>query len=260
MDQIEVIHGDTALVPTGIGTMGSRSAILGGTALLKASVDVREKMIAIAANLMEASPDDIELADGRFSVRGAPDKSTTWTGVVAAAYGGKMPAGMEYGLQSTHHYTPEGDTFPFGVHVAVVDVDSETGRVTLRRHIAVDDCGPVLNPLLAEGQRHGGIAQGAGQALFEGVVYDETGQLLTGSFMDYAMPTAHNLPSFELGRTETPTTRNPMGIKGIGEAATIGATPAIRNAVLDALRPYGADEIDMPTADERVWQLIQKGR
>ena len=217
------------------------------------------KMIKIAANLMEASPDDVELANGEFSVRGH-GKNTPWARVVAAAYGGKMPEGMEYGLESTHHYTPEGETFPFGVHIAVVDIDPDTGRVTLRRHIAVDDCGPVLNPLLADGQRHGGIAQGAGQALFEGVVYDETGQLLTGSFMDYAMPTAHNLPSFEMDRTETPTTRNPMGIKGIGEASTIGATPAVRNAVLDALRPFGADEIDMPAADERVWQVIHQAK
>jgi carbon-monoxide dehydrogenase large subunit len=180
--------------------------------------------------------------------------------VVAAAYGGKIPEGMEYGLTSTHHYAPEGETFPFGVHISVVDIDPDTGRVTLRRHIAIDDCGPILNPLLAEGQRHGGIAQGAGQALFEGVIYDEMGQLVTGSFMDYAMPTAHNLPSFEMDRTETPTTRNPLGIKGIGEAATIGSTPAIRNAVLDALRPFGADEIDMPTSDERVWHVIHNGK
>ncbi|MFN0072462.1 MAG: xanthine dehydrogenase family protein molybdopterin-binding subunit [Chloroflexota bacterium] len=258
MDQIEVLHGDTAIVPTGIGTMGSRSAVVGGSALYKASIDVREKMVQIAANLMEASPDDVELAHGIFSVRGAPDKSVTWDRVATAAYGGKMPAGMEYGLTSTHHYTPEGETFPFGVHIAVVDIDPDTGRVTLRRHIAVDDCGPVLNPLLAEGQRHGGIAQGAGQALWEGVIYDETGQLVTGSFMDYAMPTAHGLPTFELDRTETPTNRNPLGIKGIGEASTIGATPAVRNAVLDALRPFGADEIDMPTNDERVWRVIHK--
>jgi carbon-monoxide dehydrogenase large subunit len=259
MDQIDVLHGDTAIVPTGIGTMGSRSAILGGSSLLKASTDVREKMIQIAANLMEASPDDVDLADGQFSVRGAPDKSTPWERVVTAAYGGKIPAGMEYGLESTHHFSADGETFPFGVHVAVVEIDPETGRVKLVRHVAVDDCGPVLNPLLAEGQRHGGIAQGAGQALFEGVIYDESGQLVTGSFMDYAMPTAHNLPSFEMERTETPTNRNPMGIKGIGEAATIGATPAIRNAVLDALRPHGAQEIDMPTTDERVWQIIHGG-
>jgi carbon-monoxide dehydrogenase large subunit len=256
MDQIEVLHGDTAIVPTGVGTMGSRSAVVGGSALLKASVDVREKMIQIAANLMEASVDDVDLAEGTFSVRGAPDKSVAWGRVVAAAYGGKIPEGMEYGLQSTHHFAPDGETFPFGVHIAVVDIDPDTGRVTLRRHVAVDDCGPVLNPLLAEGQRHGGIAQGVGQALFEGVIYDENGQLVTGSFMDYAMPTAHGLPSFELDRTETPTNRNPLGIKGIGEASTIGSTPAVRNAVLDALRPFGADEIDMPTADERVWKVI----
>ncbi|HEX3244617.1 MAG TPA: xanthine dehydrogenase family protein molybdopterin-binding subunit [Chloroflexota bacterium] len=260
MDQIEVLHGDTAIVPTGIGTMGSRSAVVGGSALFKASVDVREKMVQIAANLMEASIDDVELANGTFSVRGAPDKSIAWGRVVAAAYGGKIPEGMEYGLTSTHHYAPEGETFPFGVHISVVDIDPDTGRVTLRRHIAIDDCGPILNPLLAEGQRHGGIAQGAGQALFEGVIYDEMGQLVTGSFMDYAMPTAHNLPSFEMDRTETPTTRNPLGIKGIGEAATIGSTPAIRNAVLDALRPFGADEIDMPTSDERVWHVIHNGK
>jgi carbon-monoxide dehydrogenase large subunit len=258
MDQIQVLHGDTAVVPTGIGTFGSRSAVVGGNAVRIAAEEIREKMVKIAANLMEAAPEDIELQDSTFSVRGIPEKTTPWGKVVASAFGGRIPAGMEYGLQANHHYAPDGETFPFGAHVAIVEIDPDTGRVTLKRHIAVDDCGPVLNPLLAEGQRHGGIVQGAGQALFEDVVYDDFGQLVTGSFMDYAMPNAHALPSFELGRTETPTTRNPMGIKGIGEASTIGATPAIRNAVLDALRPFGVAEIDMPTADERVWQLMQK--
>jgi carbon-monoxide dehydrogenase large subunit len=213
--------------------------------------------VRIAAHLLEASPEDVELTAGGFAIRGAEERKKTLREISAAAYRGNVPPGDEPGLEATRFFTAPGETFPFGVHIAVVDVDRETGRTTLRRFIAVDDCGTVVNPLLLDGQRHGGIAQGAAQALSEEVVYDEDGQLITATFGDYAIPTAHSLPMFELDRTETPSPRNPIGAKGIGEAGTIGSTPAVRSAVLDALRLVGVTSFDMPASSLKVWQALQ---
>jgi carbon-monoxide dehydrogenase large subunit len=218
---------------------------------------VREKAARIAAHLLEAAPDDVEAGGGGFAIRGAEERRVTLREVAAAAYGGNVPAGDEPGLEATRFFTAPGETFPFGVHVAVVEIDRETGRTALRRFVAVDDCGTVVNPLLLDGQRHGGIAQGAAQALCEEVVYDESGQLITATFGDYALPTAHTLPMFELDRTETRSPRNPLGAKGIGEAGTIGSTPAVRNAILDALRQAGVDHFDMPAAPLKVWQALR---
>ena len=256
LDDIYVRFNDTAVVPTGVGTFGSRSAAIGGSAVLGASERVRDKVIRIAAEALEASTDDIELEPGRISVRGVPDRSTTLGGVAARAYSGKVPEGDEPGLEANRFFKPEGETFPFGTHLAVVEIDRDTGKVRLRRYLAVDDCGRVLNPLIVDGQRHGGIAQGVGQALVEEVIYDDTGQLATSTFGDYALPRAVDFPLFELDRTVTPTPRNPLGAKGIGEAGTIGSTPAIVNAVVDALSPFGITHLDMPTTPEKIWRVM----
>jgi carbon-monoxide dehydrogenase large subunit len=261
-EEIVVHHGDTAITPTGIGTMGSRSAAVGGSAMLLAAQEVRAKALRIAAHLMEASPADVTLEDGRWTVQGAPQRSVGLAEIAAAAYAGNIPQGDEPGLESTRFFNqpPGQETFPFGVHLAVVEVDPDTGRVSLVRYVAVDDVGPVINPMLVDGQRHGGIAQGMAQALLEQVVYDESGQLVSGSLMDYALPTAHMLPNYELERTETPSPRNPLGVKGIGEAGTIGSTPAVRNAVLDALSALGIRDLDMPCTAPRVWRMIQDAK
>jgi carbon-monoxide dehydrogenase large subunit len=258
MDDIIVIHGDTAQVAAGNGTGGSRGIVQGGSSMLMASNQVRDKAVRIAAHLLEAAPDDIEVTGAGFSVKGAEDRVKTLAEISGAAYGGNVPEGDEPGLEATRFFTASGETFPFGIHIAVVDIDKETGRTTLRRMICVDDCGTVVNPLLLDGQRHGGIAQGAAQALCEEVVYDDEGQLLTSTFGDYAMPTAHTLPMFELDRTETLSPRNPLGAKGIGEAGTIGSTPAVRSAVLDALKFAGVKSFDMPATSVRVWRALQE--
>jgi aerobic carbon-monoxide dehydrogenase large subunit len=260
IDDIIVIHGDTAQVPAGNGTGGSRGVVQGGSAMLLASGQVRDKAVRIAAHLLEVSPDDIEITAGGFAVKGAEDRKKTLGEISGAAYGGNVPAGDEPGLEATRFFTAPGETFPFGVHIAVVDIDKETGRTTLRRFIAVDDCGTVVNPLLLDGQRHGGIAQGAAQALCEEVVYDDDGQLITSTFGDYAIPTAHSLPMFELDSTVTTSPRNPIGAKGIGEAGTIGSTPAVRSAVLDALKQVGVTSFDMPASSLRVWRAIQEAQ
>ncbi|MGE3267597.1 MAG: xanthine dehydrogenase family protein molybdopterin-binding subunit [Chloroflexota bacterium] len=257
IDDIIVIHGDTSQVAAGNGTGGSRGIVQGGSSMLLASNTVRDKAVRIAAHLMEVAPDDIEVTGGGYAVRGAEDQKKTLAEISAAAYGGNVPAGDEPGLEATRFFTAPGETFPFGVHIAVVDIDKDTGRTTLRRFIAVDDCGTVVNPLLLDGQRHGGIAQGAAQALCEEVVYDDDGQLITSTFGDYAMPTAGSLPMFELDRTETTSPRNPLGAKGIGEAGTIGSTPAVRSAVLDALKQVGVTSFDMPASSVRVWRALQ---
>jgi carbon-monoxide dehydrogenase large subunit len=257
MDDIVVLHGDTALTQTGVGTFGSRSAAVGGGAMAMAVDQVQQKSVRIAAHLLEASADDVELGDGKWAVKGAADKAVTLGQIAAAAYGGNVPAGDEPGLEATRFFKPADSVFPFGVHIAVVNVDRDTGRVSLRRFVAVDDVGNVINPLLLDGQRHGGIVQGVAQALCEEVVYDEDGQLITGTLGDYALPTAHILPMFELDRTVTLTDRNPLGVKGVGEAGTIGSTPALRSAVLDALQPLGITDFDMPATSVRVWKAIQ---
>jgi carbon-monoxide dehydrogenase large subunit len=258
MDDIVVLHGDTAMTQTGVGTFGSRSAAVGGGAMVMAVEQVQTMAKKIAAEALEVSFEDIELSSGGFGVRGAADKTITLAQIAGRAYGGAVPAGEEPGLEATRFFKPDDSVFPFGVHIAVVEIDKDTGRVELTKFVAVDDVGNVINPLLLDGQRHGGIAQGVAQALCEEVVYDEDGQLITGTLSDYALPTAHILPMFELDRTVTTTDRNPLGVKGVGEAGTIGSTPTLRNAVLDALLPFGVTDLDMPASSQRIWKLINK--
>jgi carbon-monoxide dehydrogenase large subunit len=260
MDRIMVVHGDTATVPVGVGTFGSRSAAVGGTAVHLAASDVREKARLLAAQLLEAAAADIVINDGQWQVRGTPGRAVTFADIAAAAYSSARPKDMEAGLESTRFFQPPGMVFPFGAHVAVVEVDAETGSVALRKYVSVDDCGRVLNPLLAEGQVHGGLAQGIAQALYEEVLYGDDGALLSGNLTTYMVPTAPDLPSFTLDRTITPSPINPLGVKGIGESATIGSTPAVVNAVLDALAPFGIAEIDPPCTPEKVWRAIERAK
>jgi carbon-monoxide dehydrogenase large subunit len=219
------------------------------------------KGAALAAHLLEASPDDVEFKAGRFSVKGSPDRGKTFAEVTLAAYlAHSMPAGMEPGLEMTSFFDPSNFTFPFGTHIAVVEVDVETGRTTLLRYVAVDDVGNVINPMIVDGQLHGGIAQGVAQALWEWASYDEAGQLITGSLMDYGLPRADQLPSFETDRTVTPSPVNVLGVKGAGEAGTIAATPAVANAVMDALSPFGLTHLDLPLSPQRVWKAVRAAR
>ncbi|MBI2999901.1 MAG: molybdopterin-dependent oxidoreductase [Deltaproteobacteria bacterium] len=259
LDDIHVIHGDTAVVPSGIGTFGSRATAVGGTAVFQAAQKVKEKAREIAAHLLEADPEDLVFSESRFSVKGVPKKGVSLQEIALEAHLARnLPKKTEPGLAATSVFEPANFTFPFGAHICVVEVDPETGRIEIRKYVAVDDCGKVINPLLVDGQIHGGIAQGLGQALLEEVVYDEEGQLLTGSLMDYALPKAEDLPRMELARTETPTPVNPLGVKGVGEAGTIGSTPAIVNAVVDALAPFGVTHIDMPLKPEKIWRLCRE--
>jgi carbon-monoxide dehydrogenase large subunit len=259
IDSVRVLQSDTALVPRGMGTMGSRSLQIGGSAIHKTSELVVEKAKRLAAHLLEADVDDIVVHDdGRVGVAGAPQTALSWAELAAVATDeAKLPEGMEPGLRAELDFNQGEATYPFGAHIAVVEVDTETGRVELVRHVAVDDCGRIINPLLVAGQQHGGIAQGAAQALYEGVEYDDDGNPQTANLMDYAMPSAAELPSFEASNTVTPTPRNPLGAKGIGEAGTIGSTPAVQNAVVDALSIFGIRHLDMPFTSERVWRAIR---
>jgi carbon-monoxide dehydrogenase large subunit len=261
MDDVAVLHSDTAIVAAGIGTFGSRSLCVGGPAIVVAADQVLDKARRIAASLLEAAPADIVYERGRFAVRGAPGRDVTLAQVADAAYAARvLPAGLQPGLEASTIWDPSNFTFPSGAHVAIVEVAPDTGAVTLERVIAVDDCGVVINPMLVEGQVHGGLAQGIGQALWEHMVYDDSGQCLSASLMDYAAPKSDALPAFELDRVETPSPVNPLGAKGVGEAGTIGSTPAVVNAVLDALRPLGVTHIDMPLTPGRVWAAIQHAR
>jgi carbon-monoxide dehydrogenase large subunit len=254
MEQVTVIHGDTDLIPLGVGTYASRSLQLGGVAVQKAAIDVKEQGRRLAADLLEASESDLELdiERGTWQVRGDPEASRTWAQVARQA--------GDAGLTASVNYSEGQPTFPFGTHLAVTEVDTETGKARLIRHVTVDDAGTVLNPVLAEGQRHGGIAQGVAQALLEEMVYDPDGNPVTGTLVDYAIITAAELPSFELLDSETPATVNPLGAKGIGEAGTIGATPATQNSVIDAVSHLGVRHIDMPATPERVWAAITAAR
>jgi carbon-monoxide dehydrogenase large subunit len=259
--QVEVIHGDTQAGPFGLDTYGSRSLAVGGEAAARSANKVAAKARAIVAHQLEADPNDIELHDGKFSVRGSPDKGMTLAEVAGAAYVPEnLPEGMEPGLDEQTFYDPENFVFPFGAHACVVDVDAETGKVDVVRYVAVDDCGPAINPLLIDGQVHGGITHGLGQALFEQIHYNDDGQLVTGTFVDYALPTAAELPSYELDRTETPSPVNSLGVKGVGEAGTIASSAAVTNAVIDALRPLGVDYINMPLTPVRIWEAINQGQ
>ena len=259
-DSVRVVHSDTGVVPRGEGTYGSRSLQLGGTAVWDASQTVLDKAKRIAAHMLEVSEADLVADGGRIAVAGAPDTGVSWEelAVVAASDGSRLPEGIEPGLSAAGRFRQKESTFPFGAHVAVVEVDLETGRATLVRHISVDDAGRILNPMLARGQVHGGLAQGISQALFEGVEYDEYGNPLTSTLATYLMPSAAELPPFETAHTETPTPLNPLGAKGIGESATIGSTAAVQSAVIDAVSHLGVRHINMPLSPERVWRAIRE--
>jgi carbon-monoxide dehydrogenase large subunit len=258
-NDIEVRHGDTFESPgMGVGTFGSRSLAVGGIAVHKAAEKIREKVVQIGAHLLEASPADVTVEGGKVFVKGVPSKAMAFGDISMAAYlANNLPEGMEPGLEATVYYDPPNFTFPFGTHVAEVEVDGETGAVQLVGYSACDDCGRQINPMIVEGQLHGGITQGVGQALYEAAVYDDNGQLLSGSMMEYHVPTAANVPAFQLDHTVTLTPTNPLGVKGIGEAGTIGSTPAVVNAVIDALSPLGIKHIDMPLTPEKIWRAIR---
>ncbi len=261
VSDVIVQHSDTLGTPFGYGTYGSRSAAVGTVAVYNSLQRIKEKTKKIGAHLLEADPEDVVFEDGKVYVKGSPDRAKTFQEIAgAAALAYNLPPGMEPYLDDTAYYDPPNCTFPFGAHIAVVDVDVETGQVKLKRYIAVDDVGRVINPMIVEGQIHGGIAQGVGQALWEQGVYDENGQLLSGTMMDYAVPKAEFFPNFELDRTETPTPVNPLGVKGAGETGTIASTPAVVNAVMDALSPLGIKHVDMPLTPNRVWSAIQSSR
>ncbi len=258
MEDVDLVHGDSDAVAFGMGTYGSRSLAVGGSAIVKSVEKILEKGAKIAAHKLEASVDDLDYANGKWTVKGT-DKSIAFGDVSLTAYvPHDYPQGLEPGLDFASFYDPTNFTYPFGAHIAIVEIDKETGKVTLQRFVAVDDVGNVINPMIVEGQIHGGVAQGIGQAMLEGAVYDESGQLINGSYMDYAMPRADDFPSFEVERTVTPCPHNPLGVKGAGEAGTIGSTPAVVNAVIDALWKAGfkVKDIKMPLTPERVWTAM----
>ena len=260
-DDVKVVHGDTDVTPMGWGTYGSRTTAVGGAALILAARKVKEKAKIVAAHLLEAAVEDMDYADGRFFVKGSPDKAKTIQDIALMAnVSWNMPAGVEAGLEASMFYDPPNFTYPFGAHVAVVEVDPETGHVDLKRYVALDDCGPQINPVIVEGQVHGGVVQGIGQALWEEAVYDGNGQLVTGSMADYALPRADNLCDIEVISTVTPSPHHPLGLKGIGEAGTIASTVTVYNAVMDALAPLGVKTIRMPMTAERVWRAMQQAQ
>ena len=253
---VEIIHGDSDSVAFGMGTYGSRSLAVGGSAIVKSIEKVLEKGAKIAAHKLECSADDLDFADGKWTVKGT-DKSIGFGDVALTAYVPHVyPANLEPGLDFSSFYDPANFTYPFGCHIAVVEVDAETGKVTIKRFVAVDDVGNVINPMIVEGQIHGGLAQGIGQALLEGVIYDENGQLTTGTFMHYAMPRADDFPMFETDRKTTPCPHNPLGVKGAGEAGAIGSTPAVVNAVMNATWHLGVRDLEMPLTPQRVWRAM----
>jgi carbon-monoxide dehydrogenase large subunit len=257
-EDVEVVTGDTDSSPKGMDTYGSRSLVVGGVAIHKATGKVIDKAKRIAAHLLEASEDDVEFASGTFSVKGSPEAKMTMQEVALATFAAhNLPDGMEPTLDSDYVYDPENFSYPHGTHLCAVEVDTETGFTKIRKYVCVDDVGKIVNPVIVEGQVHGGLAQGIGQALYEEAVHDAEGNLTTGSLADYLVPAAPDLPHFDTGRTETPATSNPLGVKGVGEAGTIASTPAVINAVVDALRPFGVDDIDMPATPERVWRALQ---
>lgn len=257
MENIEIVHGDSEAVAFGMGTYGSRSLAVGGSAIVKSLDKVIEKGAKIAAHKLEANVDDLEFAEGKWTVKGT-DKSIAFGDIALTAYvPHDYPQDLEPGMDFSSFYDPANFTYPFGCHIAIVEVDKDTGKVSLKRFIAVDDVGNVINPMIVDGQIHGGLAQGIGQALLEGAIYDEYGQLINGSYMDYAMPRADDLPSFEVDRQVTPCPHNPLGVKGAGEAGCIGSTPAVVNAVMDALAPFGIKNLEMPMTPERVWRAMK---
>jgi carbon-monoxide dehydrogenase large subunit len=258
MDQVAVRHGDTLVVQHGVGTFGSRSAIMGGGALAVAIERVETKARRIAGHLMEAAAEDIVPTDGGFTVAGVPDKKVSWRQIAVAAYGMGLPPAIEPGLQETAFFDPKREAWGFGAHVAMVRIDRETGKLTLQKLILVDDCGVVINPMILNGQIHGGVAQGLGEALCEQMVFGEGGEVVTGSLMNYAVPRAADMPPLTLGETVTPNPFNPLGVKGVGEAGCNGAPPSVANAVMDALAPLGITHIDMPYTAPKLWAAIRK--
>lgn len=258
IDDVLVIHGDTAIVQYGIGTFGSRGTAVGGAALFEALQELKAKLKKFGAMLLES--ENVTLSGGQCMDEGT-GKSVSFAEMAAAAYHAKkLPPKTEPGLVATHFWEPPNFTFPFGAHIVVTEVDRETGQIEIRRYIAVDDCGKIINPLLVDGQIHGGVAQGLGQALWEHAIYDDNGQLLTGELTDYAIPRAHQMPWIESSHTETPSPVNPLGVKGVGEAGTIGCSPAVVNSVVDALSPLGVRHIDMPLTPEKIWKLVRGAR
>ncbi|WP_131740365.1 xanthine dehydrogenase family protein molybdopterin-binding subunit [Actinomadura roseirufa] len=259
-EDVKVLHGDTAISPKGMDTYGSRSLAVGGVALYSACDKVVDKARRVAAHLLEAAEQDLEFSGGRFSVRGVREEGRTLQEVALAAFAAHdLPEGIEPSLDSDATFDPENFSFPHGTHLCAAEVDTETGMVRLRKYVAVDDVGKVINPLIVEGQVHGGLAQGIAQALYEEAVYDADGNLTTTTMADYLVPSAADLPHFDTDRTETPATSNPLGVKGVGEAGTIASTPAVVNAIVDALRPYGVDDVPMPCTPERVWRAVRDG-
>jgi aerobic carbon-monoxide dehydrogenase large subunit len=259
-EDVEILHGDTQISPKGLDTYGSRSLVVGGIAIVKAAEKVVAKARKIAAHLLEASEDDLEFANGTFTVRGTGQGKAIQEIAFAAFMAHDYPEGMEPSLDSDAVYDPENFSFPHGTHLEAMEVDTETGRVKLRHYVCVDDIGNVVNPLIAEGQVHGGLAQGIAQALFEEANYDDQGTLVNGTFVDYTLPSSADLPSFTTEIVSTPATSNPLGVKGVGEAGTIASTPAIVNGVLDAVRHLGVQDIEMPTTSQRVWRAIQEAQ
>jgi carbon-monoxide dehydrogenase large subunit len=259
-EDITVLHGDTRVAAKGMDTYGSRSLAVGGVAMVMACEKVRDKAKLVAAHLLECSPNDLEFTDGKFRVRGNPEAALGMAEISGAVFvAHNLPDGMEPSLDSEATYDPGNFSFPHGTHLCAVDVDTETGRVSIRKYVAVDDVGKVINPLIVEGQVHGGVAQGVAQALYEEAVYDESGNLITGSFAEYLLPSAADLPSIVSDRTETPAPGHPLGVKGVGEAGTIASTPAVVNAIVDALRPRGVNDVPMPCTPERVWRAANGG-
>jgi carbon-monoxide dehydrogenase large subunit len=257
VEDIEIVHGDTNRTPMGWGTYGSRTTPVAGAAVIKATRKLKEKAKAMAAHLLEAAVEDIEYDDGKFFVKGSPDNVKSIQDVtLMATLAWDLPEGMDPGFEESQFYDPPNFVYPFGTHIAVVEVDPITGTVELKRYVAVDDCGPQINPVIVAGQIHGGVVQGIGQALCEGAIYDANGQLLTGSMMDYTMPRADMFPNFELDHTVTPSPHHPAGLKGVGETGTIASTPTVYNAVIDALKPFGIEQIEMPLTSYRVWKAI----
>jgi carbon-monoxide dehydrogenase large subunit len=260
-EDVEVLHSDTAISPTGLDTYGSRSLAVGGVAIEMAAQKVLDKARLIAAHQLEANEDDLEFVGGEFRVKGTPSKALPIQAIAFAAFTAHdLPDGLEPNLVEQVTYDPPNFTFPFGTHVAVVEIDEETGGVRLVDYAAVDDCGNQINPLIVAGQVHGGIVQGVAQALWEEAVYDEDGQLKNPTLMDYLVPSAAELPSFKLDHTVTPSPTNSLGVKGIGEAGTIGSAPAVINAIVDALSHLGVRDVAMPATPQRLWTIIQEAR
>jgi carbon-monoxide dehydrogenase large subunit len=256
-EHIQVEEGDTDTAPYGLGTYASRSTPTAGAAAAKAARKLRDKAKKIAAYLLEVSEEDLEWEPGKFFVKGAPEKAKTIQEIVFAAYT-NHPQGMEAGFEAVHYYDPPNLTFPFGSYICVVDIDNKTGEIKIRRFVAVDDCGNIINPMIVEGQIHGGLTQALAPAMYEELIYDEDGNILNGTFMDYLVPTAVESPHWETAKTITPSPHHPIGAKGVGESPTVGGPPAIANAIVDALSHLGVTHIDIPITPFKVWKILRE--